>query len=111
MRTINFTRFAHSISDFDAEDTVQYYIEDLRVNPNASIRVCNLLVWNLLRAELKNSSLKFHITWLLEGKAIDMDTNMRSPGFWLHPITDLTSSTLCRIMKPTTLSKMPTGDE
>jgi len=103
MRTINFTRYAAPVSDFDAEATVARHMRTLETEDDAVVETCNLLIWQLLRAELINNPLKFETLWQFEGLRIDMDVHLRSGQFWRHPVTNLEEDALFKLVEPTTL--------
>ena len=106
MRTINFTRYAVAVSDFDAEATVARHMQQLGADKHAVIEVCNLLVWQMLRAELLNNPLKFDIEWQFEGLTVDMNANLRSSNFWAYPVTKLEEEALFKLLEPTTLKTL-----
>jgi hypothetical protein len=103
MRTINFTRYAPAVSDFDAETTIAWHMRQLETDEEALIETCNVLIWQMLRAELLNNPLKFEIVWQFEGLRVDMDVHLRSSQFWRHPVTNLEEKALFKLVEPTTL--------
>jgi hypothetical protein len=103
MRTINFTRYASPVSDFDAEATIAAHMRTLEIDEDAVVETCNLLIWQMLRAELINNPLKFEIVWQFEGVRVDMDVHLRSGQFWQHPVTNLEEDALFKLVEPTTL--------
>lgn len=94
MRTIIFTSQASPVSDFDAESRCEEMMQTLESKPHAIVSICNILLWNMLRAKLINNPIKFDVTWMYEDEVVDMDTNMRSNRFWDYPVTDLDGVTL-----------------
>jgi len=76
-------------------------MQALESNPRAIVIICNVLLWNMLRAKLINNRIKFDAVWMYEKEVVDMDTNMRSNRFWNHPATELGDVALGALLQPT----------
>jgi hypothetical protein len=91
MPQIFFTSDARPVSDFDAEGFVKDAMYDLSVGDDVAI--CNVLVFNMLRAALLNDDFKNQIEWWYDdgtgAKKIDMDKNMRCKNFWYVRVASL----------------------
>lgn len=102
MTIINFTQSATPVSDFLAERYVQACLCDIEEGVE-TIGICNVLVINLLRAELIDSPLKHQVQWQFEGTPVHMDKDMRSRDFWNNPVTNLEDKALEKLLRPSTL--------
>lgn len=102
MTIINFTQSATPISDFLAEKYVQGCLHDIEADVEY-IAICNVLVLNLLRAELINSPLKYQVRWQFEGEPVYTDKHMRSSDLWRNPVMELDIKALLKLLEPTTL--------
>jgi hypothetical protein len=99
MTIINFTESAPAISDFHAENVVRNIICSIEKYDIEKVNLCNVLLWNMLRAELINSPLKTKVVWQFEGETIDMDANMNSNAFWRHSVTELQDKALEKLLE------------
>lgn len=99
MAIINFTRSAIPVSDFEAEAFCQKCLEQISRNVNTEVvRVCNVLVWNMLRAELVRSPLKSRVVWQVENIDIDMNSSLISKDFWYLPASSLNDEALEKLL-------------
>lgn len=76
-------------------------MQALESNPRAIVIICNVLLWNMLRAKLINNPIKFDTVWMYEEEVVDMDANMRGNRFWNHPVTELGDVALEALLRPT----------
>lgn len=111
MRTIIFTQRAKPVSDFDAESLCEDLMQALESNPRATVTVCNVLLWNMLRAKLIDNPIKFDTVWMYENGVVDMDTNMRSNRFWDYPVTELGDVALETLLQPTIMPILQEKDD
>lgn len=104
MTTINFTKQAPAISDFNAQNVVEGILLSIEKDVK-EVKLCNVLLWNMLRAELIDSPLKSKVRWEFEGRSIDMDEDMKTGQFWQHPVTKLEDKALMRLISPSVLNE------
>lgn len=99
MAIINFTREAMPVSDFEAEVFVEKRLEQINQNVNTEVvNVCNILIWNMLRAALVRSPLKSRVIWQIESIDIDMSSSLVSEDFWCLPVSTLNDEALEKLL-------------
>ena len=105
---IIFTENSKPISDFWAEHQITTWLIQIenhidgQYKQKLEIRVCNVLLFNMLRAAYYTTHSKYqeYTTWWYEDNLVDMDKDMRSKLFWQMPKTDLEETALMKLLNP-----------